>query len=241
VPLFHRLVRDLRDAIHSFEGRQEILLARSRCGSFNENQFVDLISFCEALTGAQGNGPKARMAKPDKVLSTNSALRRLSHTANAVIGPLRSVIFKNQTSDQNPMIKGTSVYFPLYDSEKEDHERRLGDLYKLLDFAKATGWNLFISEFLRLQKKDLAVAEVLAKPPARPPHFPAPQKFVDQLDKVEKQSKTTAATLNAVARKSKMTASPVNGALSGAAQVSMAVASEVKSVLEASRNGGPGH
>lgn len=234
-PLFRRLVRDLKSAARSFEGRQAILLARSRGANFNLNQFVDLISFCEALTGATGNGPQARRAPPQKVLSTNPALRQLSRTAKKMLGPLTAIIVENRTSDQNPMTNGTSIYFPLFDSQQEEHEKRLGSLYKLLDFARATGWNVFVSEFLRLQKKDLAVAKVLVKSNGKSPHSSPSGKLVAQLNKAEKQSKIAASELKAVAQTSKTTASPVNGALNGAAQMSKAVA---EAVVEVSRNGG---
>jgi hypothetical protein len=236
VPLLIKLVNDLKETSSNFNGMNAISAVREQVRTFGEGQFIDLIHFCELLTEAEGNPASARSAAPANLIPNSADIVQLTRTASSIIGPLKTVIVENQRSNTEANCNGTSVYFPEFDPDQAEHERRLAFLYRKLGFATATGWGDFVSEFLKQQKTGLEAAQVTAGKNSAPD--PVPAEAASYLENLEKEIQTLADQLTAAAQKSKSTASPLNGGLFGAARVTAAVASEVKTMVITSKNGG---
>lgn len=235
VPLLSKLADDLKKASSNFSGMNTISAVRGQVRTFGEGQFIDLIHFCELLTEAEGDPASARSASPASPISNNSDIIRLTRTASSLIGPLKSMFVENEHSNTEQNCNGTSVYFPQFDPDQEEHERRLGFLYQKLGFATATGWGHFVTEFLKQQKTELEAAQVTAGRNRVPD--PVSAEAASQLENFEKEIQMLADQLIAAAQKSKAISSPLNGGLYGAARVTAAVASEVKTMVATSKNG----
>jgi hypothetical protein len=119
--------------------RQAIRSARRKAQSFGQNQFVDVVDFCQNLAEDPACG-EAGMA------------------ALSLIGQLHPFIAYNQCSDGLQRCNGTSIYFPEFDPANFDHQEDLAVLYGELDFARQTGWGSFVAEFLRQQIKEWKAA-----------------------------------------------------------------------------------
>ena len=143
--LVFALTATLRKALSDLEGRRAINRARELTRSFGANQFIDLIHFCQLLTGASGS-PK------------------LARAASDFISRFLPFIGNNAVSPTEKNCNGTSIYFPQYDSQLVEHEKRLGRHYRQLDFAKATGWGAFVSEYLKHAAQEAQTAQSLQPP-----------------------------------------------------------------------------
>jgi len=148
-PLVRKLATALRKTIADRAGRKAIMNARQQTRSFGANQFVDLIHFCQLLTGASGS-PAAAMA------------------ASQFIATFKSLIACNQTSAGESNCNGTSIYFPQHNPQDAEHEIRLGRLYNSLQFAKDTGWGEFVSGLLNHQQEEMMAAVALQGTANRP-------------------------------------------------------------------------
>lgn len=120
--------------------RQAIRSARHKAQSFGQNQFVDVVDFCQNLAEEPASGD-AGMA------------------ALSLIGQLQPLIAYNQCSDGLRRCNGTSFYFPEFDPANFEHQEDLAVLYGELDFARQTGWGKFVAEFLKQQIKEWKAAE----------------------------------------------------------------------------------
>ncbi len=112
--------------------REAILSARHKAQSFGQNQFVDVIDFCQNLAEEPASGDAGSKALD-------------------LIGEFQPLIAYNQCSDCLQRCNGTSIYFPEFDSATFKHQQDLAVLYSELDFARHTGWGRFVDEFLRYQ------------------------------------------------------------------------------------------
>jgi hypothetical protein len=150
-PLMRQLATTLREALTDRAGRKAILRARQQTCSFGANQFVDLIHFCQLLSGAS-ECPAAAMA------------------AHKFIAPFKSLIACNHTSAGVENCHGASIYFPQHNPQSAEHDIQLSRLYNELQFAKDTGWGQFVACLLNHQKEEMAAAVALqnaANQPAR--------------------------------------------------------------------------
>lgn len=127
INLVIKLTEALEIAAKDFKGQQAISNARANVRSFGQNQFVDLIHFCQLLTKGTSN---------------------LAVVADKAIAPLEfPFILDNKFSPGEANCNGTSIYFPQSMPAKGSLETL--DLYETLDFDKMTGWSGFLRKFLK--------------------------------------------------------------------------------------------
>jgi hypothetical protein len=119
--------------------QQAIRSARRKAQSFGQNQFVDVVDFCQNLA--------------EDPASQDAGMAALS-----LIGKFQPLIAYNQCSDCLQRCNGTSIYFPEFDPDKFEHQEDLAVLYGELDFARQTGWGRFVAEFLKQQIKEWKAA-----------------------------------------------------------------------------------
>ena len=145
LPQVRTLAAALNQALSDLEGRQVINRVRNQTRAFGGDQFVDLIHFCQLLTGASGSPQLAR-------------------AAGDFISGFPKFIGCNQSSVTESNCNGTSIYFPRYDPQLVVHEGRLGELYRELSFAQKTGWGDFVAKFLRCAAEEEQTALSLETP-----------------------------------------------------------------------------
>ncbi|HWZ44505.1 MAG TPA: clostripain-related cysteine peptidase [Candidatus Saccharimonadales bacterium] len=145
LPLVKTLAAALNETLSDLEGRQVINRVRDQTRSFGGDQFVDLIHFCQLLTGASGS-PK------------------LARAASDFISGFQPFIGCNQFSATESNCNGTSIYFPRYDPQLAVHEMRLGKIYRELTFSQRTKWGDFVSKFLQCAADEEQTAISLETP-----------------------------------------------------------------------------
>jgi hypothetical protein len=237
VALFCDLVQALRNALRELKGREAIFSARNQIRSFCQNQFIDLIGFCQVLTDPEGNAALARTANPGSGFSVVPAVKQLADAASNLIGPLEDAIVTRGFSRGDENCTGTSIYLPQFDSAQEPHQKRLRALYDKLDFAKVTHWTTFVDDFLNQQKAQFQVAKKLASASGHANGTPSAD-IVSRLNRAKEATETASKELIDLVGVSKSVDSSVNGTLDGAAQVSKAIALKVESVVTTA-NGKP--
>lgn len=123
-----RLTAALESGVKNFKGpAQMIVSARHQVRSFCLNQFVDLIHFCQLLSGGSSN---------------------LAAVASSDIAPLEfPIIYSNKMSAEEKNCNGTSIYFPDRVTATSTSLETIST-YNQLDFAKMTGWGDFLSKYL---------------------------------------------------------------------------------------------
>jgi hypothetical protein len=230
------------NGLHSSQGVNAISKARNQVRNFGDDQFIDLIHFCELLSEPDDDPGSARLATPRSPVSSDPAVIQLSRIAFNLIGPLREIISLNQHSSAETNCNGTSIYLPAFDLQQADHAKRLGFLYQKLEFAIATDWGKFVAEFLNQQKLQLQAAQAFAKAKGQVPE-PASEEVVFELERVKEATEAAAQELKIAAQKSQSGSLPLNGRLNAAARIATAVAAMVAAEIQAmpklSRNGEP--
>ncbi len=137
--MFEDFTRVMEESIADHNMRQAIRSARRKAQSFGENQFVDIIDFCQNLA-EEPAGKAAGMA------------------ALSLIGKFQPFIVYNQCSEGLQRCNGTSIYFPEFDPANLEHQDDLAKLYSYLDFAKLTGWGGFLKKFRNQQMEEWKAA-----------------------------------------------------------------------------------
>ncbi|HEY6252125.1 MAG TPA: clostripain-related cysteine peptidase [Candidatus Angelobacter sp.] len=156
--LVMKLTAALEKAAKTFKGQQAISDARRQVRSFGQDQFVDLIHFCQLLTKGTSS---------------------LADLADKALAPLEfPFILADQASTSEENCNGTSIYFPQSTPSKASHLETLR-LYADLDFAKMTAWGDFLTRFLKettvetpAEVSDKHAPPEYEKPPADPPPVP---------------------------------------------------------------------
>ena len=128
--LISDLTAALRSALGDLPGRMAIAEARTRARSFGANQFVDLVHFCQILSGSA------------------SALD-LARTAGDFVSKISPFVLCNEVSHSEDGCHGVSIYFPRHDPQHAHHEKVMQEHYNRMDFATATSWGGFIAEYLK--------------------------------------------------------------------------------------------
>jgi hypothetical protein len=133
VSLFKKFTEELKRSKTDPGLRRAIVSARRLTRSFGQNQFADIVHFCQLLAETQGS-------------------RDLGTAALEFSAQFKSFIASKEASNDELNCNGTSVYFPEYDPARYDHQKRLAKLYGELDFAHHTKWDEFLTELLEEQK-----------------------------------------------------------------------------------------
>lgn len=108
--------------------------------SFGQNQFIDLVEFCEFLSAAREN-------------------LELARAASDLLAAVRPFIAHHRSTGRAESGNGVSIYFPLATRTKLEHQQRLGALYNQLDLAKMTGWGDFVNQFVKREMAQAIAAE----------------------------------------------------------------------------------
>lgn len=108
--------------------------------SFGQNQFIDLVEFCEFLSGTKEN-------------------LELARAASDLLAAVRPFIAHHKSTGRVESGNGASIYFPLATRTRLEHQQRLGALYSQLDFAKMTGWGDFVNQFVKREIAQVIAAE----------------------------------------------------------------------------------
>lgn len=108
--------------------------------SFGQHQFIDLVEFCEFLSGAKEN-------------------LELARAASDLLAALRPFIAHHKSTGKAESGNGASIYFPLANRTRLEHQQKLGELYSQLDFAKMTGWDDFVNRFVKREIAQVIAAE----------------------------------------------------------------------------------
>ena len=135
---FKEFTASMEKSFTDADMRQAILAARRKARSFGQNQFVDIVDFCQYLAEEPGS---------------NDA----GSTALSLIGHLQPFIAYNESGGEQGC-NGTSIYFPEFDPANFEHQNDLAELYGKLDFAQQTGWGKFVAEFLKQQTREWKAA-----------------------------------------------------------------------------------
>ncbi|HEV2963074.1 MAG TPA: clostripain-related cysteine peptidase [Candidatus Angelobacter sp.] len=136
--LFKEFTTAMEKSLTNAGMRQAILAARRKARSFGQNQFVDVMDFCQHLAEEPGSQDAGRVAL-------------------SLIGQFQPFIAYNESGDE-PGCNGTSIYFPEFDPANFEHQDDLAALYGKLDFAQQTGWGRFVAEFLKQQTREWKAA-----------------------------------------------------------------------------------
>lgn len=124
------LTAALTSSLGDLPGRMAIAEARAQARSFGANQFVDLVHFCQILSGS-------------------ATALDLARTAGEFISKISPFVLCNEVSNSENGCHGVSIYFPQHDARHLHHEKAMQDHYNRMDFATATGWGGFVAEYLR--------------------------------------------------------------------------------------------
>lgn len=150
--LFKQFTNSMETCFRNAGMKQAILSARKKARSFGQNQFVDVVDFCQCLA-----------EEPESNAAGSAAL--------SLIEELQPFIAYNEFTPGLKGCNGTSFYFPEFDRANAEHQQDLAVLYSKLDFAQQTGWGRFVADVLKQQAKELRTNQMVIdakKLPAKP-------------------------------------------------------------------------
>jgi len=139
--LFKEFTATLEKSFADAAVRPAIISARRKARSFGQNQFVDIVDFCQFL-------------------AEEPASKHLGDAALSLIGQFQPFIAYNESDGIERGCNGSSIYFPEFDPANFEHQEHLAVLYGQLDFAQQTGWGGFVAEFLKQQTREWKAARI---------------------------------------------------------------------------------